>query len=113
MTKFRLDALIAPTGGPAWTIDHANGDHFVGGFSTPAAVAGYPHITVPAGFVFGLPIGISFVGRPWSEGALLKFAYAYEQVTNHRKPPKFLARANFDGKSATGLICCSSQTTRS
>jgi amidase len=90
MNDKRLDAIIAPTGGPSWTIDHLNGDHFVGGSSTPAAVAGYPNITVPCGYVRGLPIGISFFGRAWSEPTLLKIAYAYEQATKHRQPPKFL-----------------------
>jgi len=77
MDQNRLDAIIAPTGGPAWTTDWVNGDHFTGGYSTPSAVAGYPHITVPAGLVFGLPVGLSFIGRAWSEGALLKLAYAF------------------------------------
>ena len=91
MAKHKLDALIAPTGGPSWKTDLLNGDHFTGGFSTPTAVAGYPHITVPAGFVYGLPVGISFVGRAWSEPTLIKLAYAYEQATKHRRAPKFLA----------------------
>lgn len=92
MDKYRLDALIAPTGGPAWTVDYANGDHYTGGFSSASAVAGYPHITVPAGFVFGLPVGISFAGRAWSEAKLIKFAFAFEQATKHRKPPQFMVR---------------------
>jgi len=91
MTKYRLDALVAPTGGPAWPTDLVNGDHFLGASSTPAAVAGYPNITVPAGFVHGLPVGVSFIGRAWSEPKLLALAYAYEQATKHRKAPRFLA----------------------
>jgi amidase len=90
MTKHKLDALIAPTGGPSWKTDLINGDHFTGGFSTPTAVAGYPHITVPAGFVYGLPVGISFAGRAWTEPVLIRLAYAYEQATKHRRAPKFL-----------------------
>lgn len=90
MDKHHLDALIAPTGGPAWLTDLANGDHFTGGSSNAAAVAGYPNINVPAGFVFGLPVGISFFGRAWSEPTLIKIGYAFEQLTKVRKPPKFL-----------------------
>jgi amidase len=90
MEKFRLDALVAPTGGPAWLTDLVDGDHDSGGSSTPAAVAGYPNINVPAGFVFGLPVGISFFGRAYSEPALLKLAYAFEQATRHRRAPRFL-----------------------
>jgi amidase len=86
----RLDAIVAPTGGPAWTTDCVNGDHFVGGgISSPPAVAGYPHLTVPMGFVFGLPVGLSLVGRAWSEPRLLRLGYAYEQATRHRRPPRF------------------------
>jgi amidase len=89
----RLDALVAPTGGPAWVTDLINGDHFGGGSSTLSAVAGYPAITVPAGQVFGLPVGLTFMGAAWSEGALIKLAYAFEQTIQARKTPKFLARA--------------------
>jgi amidase len=90
MDKLHLDALVAPTGSPPWTTDLVNGDHFVGSSSTPAAVAGYPTITVPVGYAFGLPVGMSFIGRAWSEALLIKFAYAYEQATKHRRPPTFV-----------------------
>jgi amidase len=90
MTANRLDALIAPTGGPAWLTDHLNGDHFTGGFSTAAAVAGYPHVTVPAGFISELPVGISFTGRAYSDAKLIGYAYSFEQATKVRRPPKFL-----------------------
>ena len=90
MNKFHLDALVAPTGGPAWITDLANGDHSVGGSSNAAAVAGYPNINVPAGFVFGLPVGISFFGRAWSEPTLLKIAYGFEQLVKARRQPQFL-----------------------
>ena len=95
MRKNRLDAMIAPTGGPAWPTDWINGDHFTGGYSSASAVAGYPHITVPAGYVFGLPIGISFFGSAWSEGKLLKYAYAFEQATKARQAPRFLRAPEF------------------
>jgi amidase len=94
MDKLRLDALVAPTGSPAWTTDLVNGDHDMGGSSSAAAVAGYPDLTVPAGFVFGLPVGISFFGRAWSEPTLIKLAYSFEQATRHRRPPRFLPRAD-------------------
>ena len=86
----RLDALVAPTGGPAWKTDLVNGDHFVGSSSSPAAVSGYPALTVPAGFVHGLPVGLTLMGTAWSEARLLALAYDYEQATRHRQPPRFL-----------------------
>jgi amidase len=91
MDKQRLDALVAPTLGPACVTDLLNGDRWLGDASTAPAVAGYPHVTVPAGTVFGLPVGLSFFGRAWSEGTLLKLAYAFEQATKHRKAPGFLS----------------------
>ncbi|MEP6739575.1 MAG: amidase [Caldimonas sp.] len=89
----RLDGVIAPTGGLAWLIDPVNGDHSGASFSSPAAVAGYPHLTVPAGFVRGLPLGLSFVGPAWSEARLLAFGHAFEQATKHRRPPEFRKRS--------------------
>ena len=90
MDKHHLDALVAPTGGPAWLTDLINGDHVAGGSSNAAAVAGYPNINVTAGLVWGLPVGISFFGRAWSEPTLIKLAYSFEQATKARQAPKFL-----------------------
>jgi amidase len=93
MKEHQLDALFASTGGPAWINDYINGDHIIDGFSTPAAVAGYPHITVPAGLWAGLPVGVSFVAGPYAEGMIIKLAYAYEQASKRRKVPTYLAHS--------------------
>jgi len=90
MNEHNLDAIIAPTGSPAWKTDWVNGDSFQLGSSSPAAHAGYPNITLPMGFVDSLPVGISIFGRAWSEPVLLEIAYAYEQGTKHRRAPEFL-----------------------
>ena len=95
LKKHRVDAIVAPTAGPAWLIDWVTGDHDTGGCSTPAAVAGYPHITVPAGFVHGLPVGISFFGTAWSEPVLLRLAFAFEQASKARQPPRLLPTVDF------------------
>jgi amidase len=94
IAKYKLDAIVAPTGSPAWPTDLVNGDHFLGASSTPAAVAGYPNITVPVGEVYGLPVGISFMGRAWSETRLVALAYTFEQATKHRRGPRFLTSAD-------------------
>ena len=91
LKEHRLDALVAPTGGPAWLTDFINGDHSGNGFSSPAAVAGYPHVTVPAGLLHGLPVGLSFVGPAFSEAALIKYAFAYEQASGRRRAPTYPA----------------------
>lgn len=91
MNRLNLNALLAPTRNPAWTVDLINGDRSMGGSSTPCALAGYPIITVTAGNAFGhLPVGVSFMGRRWSEPTLIKIAYAFEQATKARKVPQFL-----------------------
>lgn len=95
MNEHQLNAIVAPTGGPAFVTDLVNGDHFGGGSSTPAAVSGYPNITVPMGEVFGLPVGISFFGLAWSEPTLIRLAYAFERRTGVRRPPEFLPSLNF------------------
>ncbi len=99
MDRYQLNALVAPTGGPAWVTDLVNGDHFAGSSSEPAAIAGYPSICVPAGFVHGLPVGLSFFGRAWSEPTLLKIAFAFEQATSHRQAPEF--RPTLDSATRT------------
>ncbi|MHB1313147.1 MAG: amidase [Gemmatimonadaceae bacterium] len=90
MAKHRLDAIVLPSNQPAWTTDLLNGDHFTGGDTSFAAVSGYPSVTVPMGFVHELPVGLSFIGKAWSEASLLKYAFAFEQSTRHRRSPKYL-----------------------
>jgi amidase len=91
MDEHQLDALVAPTTGPAAVTDLVYGDRDLDGSSEPAAVAGYPSITVPAGWVSSLPMGMSFFGRAFSEPVLLKLAYSFEQATRFRRAPRFLA----------------------
>ena len=98
MESHKLDALVAPTDSPAWLTDLVDGDHYLGGSSTAAAVAGYPSVTVPAGFIFGLPVGVSFFGRAWSEPTLVRLAYAFEQATKFRKPPRFLPTVDISAR---------------
>jgi amidase len=97
LAEHKLDALVAPSGSPAWLTDFIRGDFSGGGFSQPAAVAGYPHVTVPAGFVHGLPCGISFVGAAWSEARLVALAYAFEQATKSRRAPRYPKTVNVPG----------------
>jgi hypothetical protein len=96
MKKHKLDALVGPTGGPAWVTDLVNGDHYLGSSATPAAVAGYPSVTVPAGTAFGLPVGVSFFSTAWTEQTLIKFAFAFEQATKQRQAPSLRPAVAFD-----------------
>ena len=95
MSKYKLDAMIAPTDGPAWLIDHVDRDNQTASTSQPAAIAGYPHVTVPAGQVFGLPVGLSFFGSPRSEVKLIRYAFAFEQSVQARRQPQYLATVRF------------------
>jgi amidase len=98
VSRHRLDALVCPTTGPAWVTDLLNGDHYTGGnASTVPAIAGYPHVTVPMGQVAGLPVGLSFFGKAWTEPALLTMAFAFEQATRHRQAPRFVPSLDLHG----------------
>jgi amidase len=98
MRKFKLDAIVVPTDAPARLIDLVNGDASNTDIesTSPAAVAGYPHITVPAGFVFGLPVGLSFFAKAWDDDKLIRYAYAFEQATQYRRQPRYLSTANLN-----------------
>ena len=98
IAKHKLDAIFTPTDSPAWPTDWINGDHFTGGSSTIPAVAGYPHITVPAGFVHGLPVGVSFFGGAFAEGKLIRMAHAFEQITKVRQQPRYLPTVRYAGQ---------------
>ena len=95
MSDHKLDAMVCPTDSPAWPTDYVLGDHSIATASTPAAIAGYPHITVPAGQIYGLPVGLSFFGSPLTEVKLIRYAYAFEQAANARKPPQYLPTVKF------------------
>ena len=97
LAKYKLDAIFSITDGPAWLTDYINGDHFTGGCSTPPAVAGYPHITVPGGFVYGLPVGVSFFGTAWTEAKLIRYAYSFEQATKARRKPGYVPSVRVGG----------------
>ena len=108
MDQYGLDALVAPTGSPAWPSNQIDGDAFLFGTSGHAAVAGYPLVSVPAGYVFGLPVGMTFMGRQWSEPTLIKLAYAFEQAAQVRRAPQFLSSLNlqsFPGGTSKGCGC--------
>jgi amidase len=98
MRKHKLEAIVVPSGGPAWLIDLVDGDsnNWDMESTSPAAVAGYPHITVPAGYIFGLPVGLSFFAQAWQEPALIRFAYAFEQATQFRRQPRYLPTATLN-----------------
>jgi amidase len=90
LAKYKLDAIFSITDGPAWLTDYINGDHYTISCASPPAVAGYPHITVPGGFVHGLPIGVSFFSTAWTEGKLIRYAYSFEQATHARRKPGYI-----------------------